>query len=75
LVLHGGSGIRKESIRAGVQHGIAKINVGTVLRQAYEAGAAVSPAEARKRTYEAAAAVIRDELEITGSADRLGVAV
>jgi ketose-bisphosphate aldolase len=75
LVLHGGSGIRKESIQAGVQHGIAKINVGTTLRQAYEAGAAVSPAEGRKRTYEAAAAVIRDELAITGSADRLEVAV
>jgi len=74
LVLHGGSGIRKESILAGVKHGIAKINVGTALRQAYEAGAAVSAAEARKRTYDATAAVIRDELEITGSSDGLGVA-
>ncbi len=72
LVLHGGSGIRQESILAGVRHGIAKINVGTALRQAYEAGAAVSAAEARKRTYDATAAVIRDELEIVGSADRLG---
>ncbi len=71
LVLHGGSGIRKESILAGVKHGIAKINIGTTLRQAYEAGAAVSPAEAVMRTRAAAAAVIRDELEIVGSADRL----
>jgi len=73
LVLHGGSGIRKASILAGVKHGIAKINVGTALRQAYEAGLAVSPAEARDRTRAATAAVIRDELEIAGSADRLGV--
>ena len=74
LVLHGGSGIRKESILAGVKHGIAKINVGTALRQAYESGAAVSAAEARKRTYGATLAVIRNELEIAGSADRLGMA-
>lgn len=71
LVLHGGSGIAKASILDGVRHGIAKINIGTAIRQAYEAGAAVSPAEARRRTAEAVTAVIRDELEIAGSADRL----
>jgi ketose-bisphosphate aldolase len=71
LVLHGGSGIRKESILAGVKHGIAKINIGTTLRQAYESGAAVSASEARRRTAAAAASVIRDELEIVGSADKL----
>jgi ketose-bisphosphate aldolase len=74
LVLHGGSGIRPESIQAGIRHGIAKINVGTTLRQAYEAGVAVSAAEAHRRTAEAARAVIRDELQMTGSADRLGTA-
>jgi ketose-bisphosphate aldolase len=71
LVLHGGSGIRKESILAGVKHGIAKINIGTTLRQAYESGVAVSAAEARKRTRAAAESVIREELEIVGSADRV----
>ena len=71
LVLHGGSGIAKASILDGVRHGIAKINIGTAVRQAYEAGAAVSPAEARRRTAAAVTAVIRDELEIAGSADRL----
>ena len=39
----------------------------------FEAGLAVSPAEARDRPRAATAAVIRDELEIAGSADRLGV--
>ena len=39
MVLHGGSGIAKQSILDGVAHGIAKINVGTTLRQAYETGA------------------------------------
>jgi ketose-bisphosphate aldolase len=36
LVLHGGSGIRQESVRAAMQHGITKINIGTTIRQAYE---------------------------------------
>lgn len=36
LVLHGGSGINKEFVRQGIQAGIAKINVGTEIRQAYE---------------------------------------
>jgi ketose-bisphosphate aldolase len=36
LVLHGGSGIPEEYIRQGIAAGIAKINVGTEIRQAYE---------------------------------------
>jgi fructose-bisphosphate aldolase class II len=36
LVLHGGSGIQLESLRGAVKKGIAKVNVGTELRQAYE---------------------------------------
>jgi len=38
LVLHGGSGIQIEYIRRGITAGIAKINVGTKIRQAYERG-------------------------------------
>jgi ketose-bisphosphate aldolase len=36
LVLHGGSGIQVDFIRRGIKAGIAKINVGTEIRQAYE---------------------------------------
>jgi fructose-bisphosphate aldolase, class II len=36
LVLHGGSGIQRESLLGAVKKGIAKVNVGTELRQAYE---------------------------------------
>ena len=36
LVLHGGSGIEEEYITRGIKAGIAKINVGTELRQPYE---------------------------------------
>jgi len=35
LVLHGGSGINIDFIRRGIEVGIAKINVGTEIRQAY----------------------------------------
>jgi fructose/tagatose bisphosphate aldolase len=38
LVLHGGSGIQLEYIKRGIKAGIAKINVGTEIRQAYERG-------------------------------------
>jgi ketose-bisphosphate aldolase len=36
LVLHGGSGIPQEYVLASFQKGIAKINIGTEIRQAYE---------------------------------------
>jgi fructose/tagatose bisphosphate aldolase len=36
LVLHGGSGIPRESVLASFQKGIAKINIGTEIRQVYE---------------------------------------
>lgn len=35
LVLHGGTGIPEDQVRACIQHGIAKINVGTLLHSAY----------------------------------------
>lgn len=71
LVLHGGSGIRKESILEGVRHGICKINIGTTLRQAYEAQAGASVKAAQEAVYRAATAVLADELEIRGSARTL----
>lgn len=36
LVLHGGSGIQESYIRTAIRAGIAKINMGTEIRQAYE---------------------------------------
>ncbi len=36
LVLHGGSGIKQESVLEAIQSGITKVNVGTVIRQMYE---------------------------------------
>jgi len=38
LVLHGGSGIDEECFKKAIKTGIAKINIGTEIRQAYEEG-------------------------------------
>lgn len=38
IVLHGGSGIKKESITAGIKNGVTKVNIGTAIRQKYEKG-------------------------------------
>ena len=68
LVLHGGSGIRKEYIIESFRHGIAKINIGTTVRQAYERGLATSVQAGRDAVYETTRKLITDELEIAGSA-------
>jgi len=36
LVLHGGSGIKRENILEAVQNGLSKLNIGTDIRHAYE---------------------------------------
>jgi len=71
LVLHGGSGVRKEYILRAIQQGIAKINVGTAIRQPYEAGAKQSVAHAQAACYRATVDVITSELQIAGSAARI----
>ncbi len=71
LVLHGGTGIRKEYIMEAIRSGIAKINVATALRQPYEKLMRESPVKALDAVYAAACQVIRDDLEIAGTAERL----
>ena len=36
LVLHGGSGIKREYLLQAIENGLTKINIGTDIRQAYE---------------------------------------
>jgi ketose-bisphosphate aldolase len=67
LVLHGGSGIKKRYIQEAIRHGIAKINIGTAIRQPYELALKESPQVARKAAYEAAVRVVSEELELQGS--------
>jgi len=70
LVLHGGSGIALSYLHESFQHGIAKLNIGTDIRQVYEANLSESVDYAqdavRKRVVE-----IVDELRIADSATNL----
>ena len=68
LVLHGGSGIRREDMLASMKKGIAKVNVGTEIRQAYEQAlkATGSVKAAQDATYERTVTLIRDWFGLTG---------
>ncbi len=69
LVLHGGTGIRKEYVIESIRRGIAKINVATAIRQPYEASLAKGTIAAQDAVYEAMLKVINDELELKNSAE------
>ena len=70
LVLHGGSGIVEDYITRGIKAGIAKINVGTELRQPYErAMREKNDVEyARECVYTRCRELIRDFLHTTDDA-------
>ncbi len=68
LVLHGGSGIPKSYIQQSIQHGIAKINIGFVIRRPYEELKDVSVSKAQEAVYNTVIELI-DELEIRGTAN------
>ncbi len=67
LVLHGGTGIEKACVLAAVKHGIAKVNIATAIRQAYEQGVKESVAAGQKAAYEATVKVLTEDLEVSGS--------
>ena len=71
LVLHGGSGIKKESLLQAVKDGIVKINIGTTIRQAYESLREDSIAKAQENVYNATVALVTEELGVAGSASVL----
>lgn len=71
LVLHGGTGIRKEHTLEAVRHGIAKINVATAIRQPYEALIGRSVEAAQGAVYDTMLELIRDELELENSVDAI----
>jgi ketose-bisphosphate aldolase len=73
LVLHGGSGVQREYVLEGVKRGIAKVNIGTEIRQAYEQAwrEADSIDAGREATYERTCWVIRDYFGIAGTRDKL----
>jgi fructose/tagatose bisphosphate aldolase len=73
LVLHGGSGVRKEYLLAAIKKGIAKVNVGTEIRQAYETGLKESGnvPGAKDAVYERTCWLLRDYFEIAGTRELL----
>jgi fructose-bisphosphate aldolase class II len=73
LVLHGGSGIKQENVRAAMKLGIAKINVATEIRQPYEAVLKErgSVARAQEVVYDRTRWVLQEFLEIAGIRNKL----
>ena len=69
LVLHGGSGIQKAYLLDAFKTGVAKLNIGTAIRQAYEQGMKTSEKQGQDNVYRTTLDLIRDELEIEGSAN------
>lgn len=67
LVLHGGSGIRKDYLLEAVRHGIAKINIGTAIRRAYEDAVESGPVAARQAVYDSTVHVLTKVLELQGT--------
>jgi fructose-bisphosphate aldolase class II len=74
LVLHGGSGIRPEDLRLAFAAGIAKLNVGTEIRQAYEAARREtgSQAEAQEAVYRRTRSLLAETYRLGGSRAALG---
>lgn len=71
LVLHGGTGIRREYLREAIRNGIAKVNIGMAIRQPYEALKDTDPAAACEAVYRTAVAQVTEELGVAGNADAL----
>ena len=69
LVLHGGSGIQASFLQKAFRHGIAKINVGTTIRQAYEQGVEISTQEAQNRVYKSTCDLLKGDLQALDSVD------
>jgi len=73
LVLHGGSGIRREDVCAAMKMGIAKINVGTEIRQAYEQALAAGKdiPGAQQAVYERTSYLVREWFGLAGIARKI----
>jgi len=69
LVLHGGSSVKQEYVLAAVKRGIAKINIGTDLRQTYERAlkAPQDVTDAQEAVYERTSWLLCDYLHISGT--------
>jgi fructose/tagatose bisphosphate aldolase len=69
LVLHGGSGVKREHLLEAIKRGIAKVNVGTEIRQAYEVALRETGSvnAAQEALYERTCWVLRDYFGVSGN--------
>ena len=67
LVLHGGTGIKKEYIQEAIRRGITKINIATAIRQPYMAARKESPMAAKQAVFDSMLRVLTDELGLQGT--------
>ena len=69
LVLHGGSGIQQSYVLEAMKQGIAKMNIGTEIRQVYETTLrnAGDAAKAQESVYERTCWLLKDYLCLSGS--------
>jgi len=69
LVLHGGSGVRRDDVLAAIRVGIAKINVATEIRQAFEQGLRATGGldGAKDAVYERTTWLLKEYYGISGS--------
>jgi fructose-bisphosphate aldolase class II len=74
LVLHGGSGIKQEYLAQAIAKGVAKVNIGTEIRQAYEAALRQTNSvdTAQQAVYERTTWLIRDYFGVTGMRKVIG---
>lgn len=68
LVLHGGTGIRREYLQEAIRRGIAKVNIATAIRQPYEALRQSDPEGAGEAVYRSAIEQLETELGVAGNA-------
>lgn len=75
LVLHGGSGIQRQYMQDAIRAGIAKVNVATEIRQAFELGlrSGGTLEAAKDAVYERTAWLIADYFGVAGSRQALGL--
>ncbi len=73
LVLHGGSGIHPDNVRSAMKFGIAKINIGTEIRQAYEVAlkGTGSVPQAQQAVYTRTRWVIEEFLGVAGIREKV----
>ncbi len=73
LVLHGGTGVKREYVLAAVKRGITKINIGTEIRQAYDTGLREggTVVAAQQSCYDRTSWLIKEYFELAGTSKLL----